>query len=338
MSERFVSLSLRTAPAKVVKGSSRVHVVRKQVIKKGDYVKDDFRFSVDDKVLDHWVNTFKRYRAAGNRVSVPLGHKHAADPAKNKGWVTNLERDDDDGLTATMELYGNDVPDLIAANDVSIHAPAVFRDGKGNEYELPIQHVALCPDPVIPGLKSFERLSLSFKTETNVSFMAKLAELLELDGEKDGPDGEEQILAAIKALMMKKNKKDEDPAPAPEQEPPPPPSPNITASMGRVIAENRAHRINDLVRKGCVTPAAAKDLMAQYADSKRTTISLSQGNGETDDVAFDALISALQKNKALSYGERSGPQVVELSRGDNEDVNVLGRAVDKRREALGVKK
>jgi len=151
-------LRLRTGPARAVaKGRSvagqPVRRFLKELIKAGHYVKecDGLEFDVTPRLLEHWAATFARMRANGLNVPVPNGHTH--DGAANRGWVRHLFRAGD-SLYGVVDLVGDGIP-MAATNDVSIYAVPEFTDGHGNRYRWPILHVALCTDPVVPGLAGF---------------------------------------------------------------------------------------------------------------------------------------------------------------------------------------
>ena len=151
-------LRLRTGAARsVAKGRTvagqPVRRFLKELIKAGHYVKesDGLEFNVTPALLEHWAATFARMRANGLNVPVPSGHTH--DGAANRGWVRHLFRAGD-SLYGVVDLVGDGIP-MAATNDVSIYAVPEFTDGHGNRYQWPILHVALCTDPVVPGLGGF---------------------------------------------------------------------------------------------------------------------------------------------------------------------------------------
>ena len=77
------------------------------------------------------------------------------------GKILSLTANDDGTLDAVMEIFGEDGFKAVETNDVSIYVPPTYTDGKGVTYKRPITHVAVCPDPVLPGLGKFERLAAS---------------------------------------------------------------------------------------------------------------------------------------------------------------------------------
>jgi len=135
---------------------------RKEVVRIGKYVKDATgqAFNITRDVLQNWVFQFQRMRKNGVKVPIPSTHEGASDPDKIRGVVEDLFIDGD-SLVMTCELVGEDGIAAAARNDVSLGSPPDFTDGHGNQYPQPILHVALCPDPVIPGLGDFIPIAAS---------------------------------------------------------------------------------------------------------------------------------------------------------------------------------
>jgi hypothetical protein len=151
-----------------------VYRFKKQIIRCGNFnTADGEPFTVDRQALAHWANTFKIM--AANKVPVPVPADHAkVDGDGNRGFVVDMQPEGD-ALVATIDLVGTDAPKLAASNDVSIFAEPQWTDGEGNTYQWPIRHVALTPDPRIPGLKGFVAISAANQRTKNVP-------LLKLDG------------------------------------------------------------------------------------------------------------------------------------------------------------
>ncbi len=142
-------------------GGQPVQRFRKELIKVGSYFKqsDQLQFAVDRSMLDHWAATFFAMKVNGVKVPVPSGH--TTDPDRNRGWVLDIAAKET--LGRVIELVGERIK-LAGTNDVSIYAEPSFTDGRGNKYEWPILHVALCTDPVVPGLRPFEMLMMSMRS------------------------------------------------------------------------------------------------------------------------------------------------------------------------------
>ena len=147
----------KATPAGAVRmeGGQPVRRFVKELIRCGHYLKesDQLQFEVTPRTLRHWVLTCSRYLAAGNRIPVPA--THTLDPEANRGWVVDVFAEGR-SLYGVVDLVGEDGIKLAGTCDTSIYSPAEYVDGKGNRYVRPILHVALCTDPVIPGLSGFQ--------------------------------------------------------------------------------------------------------------------------------------------------------------------------------------
>ncbi len=314
-------LHLQTAPAVLEFDKTttpHMHRFRKELIRVGQYVKESagLAFEVTRKTLEHWVATFERWSINGNKVPIPLGHDAADNPEKNQGWVKNLLVVGD-SLFAIMELID---PAMALTTDVSIYVPAKFVDGKGRTYVQPIAHVALCTNPVVPGLKGFEQLSLSNESGELKMDKKKIAKLLGLAEDAD----EAAIMAAItktkaapaKALSQASELSTKDP-------------------IVNLVRENRAIKVAGLVKAGLITPAAKTAIEEQYTQPESLALTLSGG---WDD-GFDFLLRIIAENKTVPLGENSNGQLLELTntRAVGE-VNPIAADVEKRRTEAGMDK
>lgn len=272
---------------------------KKEIIKVGKYVKASTNqtLDVDLELLNHWKNMFDLWTNNGNKVPVPLGHEREGMPEANAGWVLSMYVEEN-SLYAVIELLDDT---LALTTDVSVCIESKVIDGKGVEYSSIITHVALCTDPVVPGLSKFEKLSFSLKGN-NMEFIEKIAKKLGLS-----KNTEDAVLEAIeKTEMSAKN--------------------NELAV--KVIKENREIKLSNLVKGGLITPAI-KDMIAEkYVN----TIELS-----STDNGFDFLYDVLSKNKPVDLKEISGIQSVELSNKSVDKISPLKKAVNKSRVAAGLK-
>jgi len=232
---------------------------RKELIKVGKYIHPATKveFEVTLSTLAHWVDVFTRWTTAGNHVPIPLGHARAGNPEDNVGWVTGMSVEGN-SLIGIMEL--ND-PKLSLTTDVSICVESKVTDGKGVEYSNIITHVSLCTDPVIAGLGKFTKLSLSIG-ETDMEFLKKLAVKL---GIKDDEVTEELVLSTLA-----------DPKPGLSQ---------VVDPVVKLVSENRALKLSNLVKAGLITPAIKDVISAKYVDV--TVLALSMANKQED--GFDTL-------------------------------------------------
>jgi len=307
-------LQLKTAPAESL-GLSENGLTRfnKELIRVGSYVKDSTKqkFTVAIETLNHWVKTFDLWLANGNKVSIPLSHETAGDASDNQGWVTSLSVEGN-SLFGIMELKD---PKLALTSDVSIYVPVAVIDGKGIEYKAPITHVALCTDPVIPGLESFEKLELS-KGVTNMDFLKKLCKTLGLSGDKATEDG---VSAALDSLLPA-GKKEE--------------SAKDLNPLAVLMSDNRALKLNGLLEAGRITPDIKDLIEARYVVQKACVLELSQKDGSD---GFNFLFDVLSKNKPAELGEKTGVQSLELSNSQTGKADPLEADVKKRRVAAGLK-
>lgn len=137
-----------------------VRKFRKELIRTGKFTHPvtGQDFQIDGKWLDNAESQFKKMVAAGVKVPVMSGHSFSADDAR--GGALDIFREGD-SLVGIMELVGEDGISAAGRNDVSIFAEPSFKDAHGNEYPWAIQHVALTPVPVIPGMSGFVSLAAS---------------------------------------------------------------------------------------------------------------------------------------------------------------------------------
>ena len=333
-----------------------MHRFKKELIRKGKFVKesDGIEFEVTDETLDHWSREFARMKSAGVRVPVPIKHLSpklengvetydADDPASNGGWLQDVVRDGD-SLYGVIDLID---PQLALTSDVSIFTPPKLVDGKGNTYVRPISHVALCTNPVIPGLGDFIPLAASRTTskETKMDY-TKIAEALEVLGEINDGNAEEVILAGITKMKNELNElkglppeeepvaTDPDGQPieaAEEEEEEEEEEEPVAASRGhraasrghrvdpllvKLASENRSAKLDALVSAGRITPAVREKLAKQFIGKDNSVIRLSLSMGD-DGSHFDAICSALAANDPVALVGKTGPQVpkaVRLSR------------------------
>jgi hypothetical protein len=342
-------LRLRTSPARAVsKGRSvagqPVRRFLKELIKAGHYVKesDGLEFDVTPATLEHWAATFARMRANGVNVPVPNGHTD--DGAANRGWVRHLFRAGD-SLYGVVDLVGEGIP-MAATNDVSIYAVPEFTDGHGNRYQWPILHVALCTDPVVPGLSGFLPIAAALDSPPANAPVFQMQTLAGASMSTDDAGGQvsaaDQIsqgfnqavlqvlqnddldlktkLARIKEILTAQEKalstfgEDESSPPAAAAVPNELAgmSPVVAARLAPIVARNRRHELGDLVRDGHLTRAAADGLERLFVPSGEKALQLSID--QSVQVQFDGVVAALRKNRAIAIGERTGSQVVALAR------------------------
>jgi hypothetical protein len=115
-----------------------------------------FELHVDGARLDNWAENFRRMRAAGIDVPVPVDHSSSA--RDNLGYVIDVQREGD-RLRLLHQLIGDDAIRLAARNKVSLAIDPQFVDGHGNAFGDCVVHSSLTPVPVVPGQGGFVPLS-----------------------------------------------------------------------------------------------------------------------------------------------------------------------------------
>ena len=333
---------------------------RKELIKVGKYIKASTNqaFDVTLDTLNHWASTFKQWTGNGNRVPIPLGHDRAQEPEANQGWVTDMFVEGN-SLYGIMELLN---PELALTTDVSICIDNKVTDGKGIKYNRPITHVALCTDPVVPGLSDFETLSLSLGVNNMNEFLKKIAAKLKLSKAEPTEDDilaaikmeetkdkvdlskiaaalklsgdvtEEAILEAIKPVekIKPEDKEKEKEKVELSSVVPVAPAPQVV----KLVAENREIKLAGLVKAAIITPAVKDVLAARYTEGKALTLELSKGDNDE----FDFVYNILAQNNPVALSEITGVQVIELSATNRvEPENATLKDVNKRRKAAGLK-
>lgn len=309
--EPFSALSLSG------KGTSRIF--RKQLIYTGQFVKKTDKtnqpFKVDLAHLEHWRDTFLKMSQEGIEVPVPV--EHSKNPDDKRGAILGLEVAKDskgrDSLYGIIEFHTDEAAKQYKNSNVSIYVPNSRTSGKGTEYKNPIEHVAITDYPVIPGLEKFETLALSENEQMTID-AKKLAEKLGIASDVADTELEAAITTAIDELLKKAEK------PAPKNETPPvdpkKETPAVAASLVNMLKRARTTEIGALVSAGKIVPAVAKKLEAKYCNDDAISLSLSNDSGDD----FDSVLDALKENASvLPIGEKSGPQVLELSANDVTD-------------------
>lgn len=291
---------------------------RKELVRKGEYVdvKNSRPFTVTDQHLDNWAEKFAAFRAGGIKVNIPATHDGAADPDKNRGWVEDIIREGD-SLFGILEMIGEDGILAAARNDVSIFSPEIFKDGKGNTYAWPITHVALCPDPLFPGLGGFVPLAASRGTAT----MTKLPDLLKALGITDAVTTENSDSLIDRAIAGLKKSEPAAGAGATATATGGAAGAAVVASQGaakreadpllvKTVAELRRTKLEGLVNTGKITPAVRDTLAKQWIGENNGAIvaSVSAGNNGDD---FDSVVAAFAANEPIKLGSQTGAQTQE---------------------------
>ena len=319
---KSMRLILNTSPAMELAADGGMRRFRKELIRTGSYIKASTgqTFSVTTELIDGWVSTFREWVANGLKMPLPLGHDNAGKPEKNAGWLLSMWREGE-SLFGALDLVDEK---LALTTDVSICVEPKFTDGHGHTYTNPITHVALCTNPVIPGLGAFETLSLSLdirSTEMDVKTLAKLLGMAE-------DVSEELVLAEVTKLKTTPAVKDEAVISASQAK-------AVDPVIVQLMGENRQAKVSTLLSAGLITPAVNDIIAARYVEKQALTLSLSWGG----DDGFDTLFEVLTKNKPVAIGEASGPQLLALANTKaNGAINPVAADVNRRRELAGMDK
>lgn len=307
-------------------------IFEKQAIYVGQFVpRLGDQFKVGPKDLREWEKQINTFIERGIKIPLPIGHTTKPEASRGEVIGANIKEDSKGRLSlfALCQFADVEAAKLAKTTDVSIYAPSTFTDGLGNEYRNPITHIALTDYPVVPDLEKFSAIVASLELP-KMSAVKSLAKSLKL--EFDEKDDDEKIAAKItakfesdekeKAEMSKRlakleGEKDDDEEKAAskkaandddDEEKAASKKPAISASLVGILCENRQMKIDNLVKDGKITPAAAQKLRDRYADkgNKATALALSH---ETDD-GFDAVLETLKANEpVVSLSHKSPAQL-----------------------------
>jgi hypothetical protein len=224
-----------------------------------------FELHVDEKRLDGWAENFRRMKAAGVDVPVPVDHSSSA--RDNLGYVVDVKREGDT-LKLLHQLIGEDAIKLAARNKVSLGIDPQFTDGRGTAFGDCVVHSSLTPVPVVPGQEGFVPLS----NDRSAAMVFHLA----------------------------------------------------TDPLRGEYADLFRRRMDALVSAGHVTPAC-RDRIVKLFGPHHGVMHLSR-----DRTVLDDLLAALEQNRSVPLGERTGLQT--LSRlipgeGSNVDPNLQTKMV-----------
>ena len=156
----------------------------KDLIFSGEYKHPDkgFTLKMDRERMDKLAATFGEMKTAG--VKTPIYSTHKGGSLATLGYVDAVARGgtpaaqqlearrgdksatDPDTLYALCSFSDADSEALAKrVKQVSIQINPKFRDGMGRNYGEAIEHVAVTPEPVVPGQKDFEQLAFSLSCE-----------------------------------------------------------------------------------------------------------------------------------------------------------------------------
>lgn len=177
-------------------------VVEKDVLRVGRWFPEGRNgasgaWTVTRDTLRQLTKNFYRMRREGNRV--PWIWEHDGGAKERIGDVADLWVAGD-ALYARCQVtdkahqfsFGAKTGDE-TAHEVSVEVSSNWTDGKGNQYDLALTHLAVVINPVVTDQGPFRRLSLKGKTR-----MAK-----EDEGAEGGSDASNWTLAEVKELLQK---------------------------------------------------------------------------------------------------------------------------------------
>jgi len=132
----------------------------KEILSETVIVKGGQEYHITPEVLDNCVVQYRRMKKSGVKVNVHSGHTHT--PETKRGEVldiyTKRRKDGRVGLFSKIcflpHLSKQTIQTLVS-NDVSVELPQQLCDAKGNFYPLPVQRVAITPDPAVSGMMPF---------------------------------------------------------------------------------------------------------------------------------------------------------------------------------------
>jgi len=132
----------------------------KEILSETVVVKGGKQYHITPEILDNCVVQYRRMKKSGVKVNVHSGHDHT--PETKRGEVldiyTKRRKDGRVGLFGKIcflpHLSKQTIQTLVS-NDVSVELPQQLCDAKGNFYPLPVQRVAITPDPAVSGMSPF---------------------------------------------------------------------------------------------------------------------------------------------------------------------------------------
>ena len=319
---------------------------KKDMLKIGVYEHPVFGWTLDitEERLHRFVAAFKSMREAGVDVEVPLDHSSSA--AANLGYVVDMfvEPDEDGVLTlyGMHEIRGEEAINIIERNkNVSVLIDKDFKDGKANSYGEAIVHSSVVQQPVLPGQGDFEAVDvaaskcvagkipvltlskLTRSTDMDEKTLKFLRELLgagdevtaenvlsRLEGrfnetkEKMSKLDEKVVTLTGEVESLKASKSGDDKTASKID-------PNLAEQMGTTGEQ----QLSLLVEAGKITPAV-KDKLCSVLVGKsgsRNVMAMSIGDNSEPSI-LTSVVEALKDNDVVLLNEKTGLQVMEMSR------------------------
>jgi hypothetical protein len=299
-------------------------------------------FDVTANHLDKWCSAFDAMNKDGIKVPIYSSHKGSTDA--HMGYCVGMTRGGKEAFKKYPELsklpadkapldenrlYAiHEFPDKAAAEkagqvgQVSAFINKRYKGGNGNNYGSAIQHIAVTPEPVIPGQSGFCALSREDQDHVFV-----LGLLTDTDGNADGvTDMTPKQLADLVAILPEAARKDVTVE-------------NITAALSAhctalsaenakvagelklsretpdieidpEVVEAQSLRLSGLVTAGKISPAckAALEPVIIGTAEKPNCMALSRKATGTPRSLASMVLTALESNIAVELGEKTGAQ------------------------------
>lgn len=324
----WISFSTKDHPLRLKK-----EIMTIGIWKKGD---QEIDFSLD--FANHLVSSHYEMLEAGVRTPLVLSHK--GDSAYGDLVDVMIEKNPKgkDAIFGIFDFKDEAAYNEAKRNDVSVYIPPKRLTGTGKEYLRVLEHVALTPWPVVPGLADWEAIaaSLQFAQEKTTVDLEELISLLEVEV-PDGASEETQWALIVNAVKALKKQVDGDPASEEDagagDKPPALPvaaSWNPPKALVNQVRDARIIKLDALVSGECITPAVRDELAKDFATDE--VVALSMKDDKADD-GFDKLVARLAKNKVTPKRGAFDVDHIEMSHdGNGEKLSGLKADAKKRAE------
>lgn len=318
----------------------QVQRFRKELFRAGHYEQGDGT-SFDVTTEDLAVMAGETTRMIENGVRIPLSagpvpHEDVSNPHNSIGTLEFVTVEGS-SIFGVLEIVGEDEITEARQNDVSIFSPPEFADGKGETYRQPITHVAVTPNPLVPGLGDWIQIAASLKVEGKeghsfkggLTMWKKIAKALGLSAEDTekitDENGIDTILSAIKDMKAAHKKEVDDlkathkeeisnakkahkevkaslDALTGEKE--------IDETMVSLVEDNRKMKLDALVSASRITPEIRERIEKRYGVKEAIAASMKAGRNGED---FDFMVEVMKDNDPIKLTEQTGAQVITAS-------------------------
>lgn len=311
----------------------------KDAIRVGRYVhpREGWELDVDEARIDRWVKNMSRMLAKG--VTIPLVKGHDVSCDTTLGYVQAVRREGQELRLVTEVPDDERAAQCERVNNVSVYVERDYMDGTGERYDETITHVALTPEPVVPGQGGFISIAASsgraseevpvyvlaarggaavkkellqrFREVTKAAADAAEDEVMQsvathLEERVSEMERQREEIAELRAQLERQSTRDDE------------------AELDDDEAEERASDvatdIDGMVESGQLTPVAAallRDELCGVAGA-RNSYMLSRTEYTTENgirpVRARALLRIIKEIKPVALGGKTGPQGRGLSR------------------------